>query len=797
MYYKLNTAWGNVVVKYIKIGTIQSLIAQADEENRPLYITAPIGWGKTAAVEYFYRRVSHITIDCASGEIEQKTAPNKIRPRVVIFDNVSYLQDEASKKYVLDMMKYSDKHIIFTSRAPRPGWLMSKTMDDNVILADHRDMRFSKEQVFKLLEEAGVHASEAEMLKVLEDSRSNPLVLWCIANYMKSTCAYTNEVNTFARITYHTYLDNELLGRLTKQEEEFLLSMCWYPSFTFDLARELNDGLDCRPVVDSIQKKNAYILTFSSVGVQLYDSFIDYLRHKRNILWSDEKHTDNLCRAAEHYRMHGNIRAALTCYQAANANDQIFALLENQAADNATIASVNELVDFYTALNPEEIKKSWPLISVMSMAESLNIKPSKSEWWFNYLKQYYENETDEDIKKQIYRRIVFLDLMLPHHGNQSIRERFYNVIDSYFPEPGIITHEYIDMMPTILHGAIDFCDASKNEDELFTMCERMVQSLKGRASIGILDILKAELAYEKDQLNDFEIHGLLDKGFVIADADGSFSGCFAAVGISVHLNLFRGNIQRSEELLDSIRTKAVDVKNDVLLNNIDALYSWVDQLHSNRESVIAWLETAPDEGVKFTFLQRSIMLCKVRAYIIIGRFDAALDLIERLLTLFEMYDRIYAYYETLIYKAIVYYRLKKPEYKSIIDRVVEKAFDLGFYHMIADHGSAVLPLLEKGKPNSVSKEYFEHLVKMVRQMAENFPNYLQTVDDLNDPLTKTERRVLHLLCEGLNAEEISEVMNITYSGIKFHNKNIYRKLGVTNRIEATRKAFMLGLNNVQ
>ena len=150
----------------------------------------------------------------------------------------------------------------------------------------------------------------------------------------------------------------------------------------------------------------------------------------------------------------------------------------------------------------------------------------------------------------------------------------------------------------------------------------------------------------------------------------------------------------------------------------------------------------------------------------------------------------------MVYKAIAYYRIKNPAYETVISEVLEKADDLGFYHIIADHGIAVLPLLEKGKPESVRKSFYDNLLKMTRQMAENFPNYLHTIEELEDPLTKTERRVLHLLCEGLNADEICTAMNITYSGIKFHNKNIYRKLGVTNRTEAVRKAMMLGLNDV-
>ena len=38
------------------------------------------------------------------------------------------------------------------------------------------------------------------------------------------------------------------------------------------------------------------------------------------------------------------------------------------------------------------------------------------------------------------------------------------------------------------------------------------------------------------------------------------------------------------------------------------------------------------------------------------------------------------------------------------------------------------------------------------------------------------------------------MLHISYSGLKFHKQNIYRKLGVSNRNEAQRKARNLGLN---
>ena len=76
-------------------------------------------------------------------------------------------------------------------------------------------------------------------------------------------------------------------------------------------------------------------------------------------------------------------------------------------------------------------------------------------------------------------------------------------------------------------------------------------------------------------------------------------------------------------------------------------------------------------------------------------------------------------------------------------------------------------------------------------MAKMYPDYMEPEFKLQEPLTKKEMEVLELMHSGKKSEEICEICNISYSGLKFHNRNIYRKLGVNNRQEAERKAVLL------
>ncbi|HJZ61112.1 MAG TPA: response regulator transcription factor [Miltoncostaeaceae bacterium] len=60
-------------------------------------------------------------------------------------------------------------------------------------------------------------------------------------------------------------------------------------------------------------------------------------------------------------------------------------------------------------------------------------------------------------------------------------------------------------------------------------------------------------------------------------------------------------------------------------------------------------------------------------------------------------------------------------------------------------------------------------------------------------LTERELSILRLVAEGLSNLEIANRLFVTEQTVKFHLSNIYRKLGVSNRTEATRFAYRNGL----
>ena len=61
------------------------------------------------------------------------------------------------------------------------------------------------------------------------------------------------------------------------------------------------------------------------------------------------------------------------------------------------------------------------------------------------------------------------------------------------------------------------------------------------------------------------------------------------------------------------------------------------------------------------------------------------------------------------------------------------------------------------------------------------------------PLSEREREVLTLIAAGRTNREIAASLYLSPHTVKEHASSLYRKLGVKNRAEATRRAERLGL----
>ena len=73
------------------------------------------------------------------------------------------------------------------------------------------------------------------------------------------------------------------------------------------------------------------------------------------------------------------------------------------------------------------------------------------------------------------------------------------------------------------------------------------------------------------------------------------------------------------------------------------------------------------------------------------------------------------------------------------------------------------------------------------------PPQPRPVREIAPTLTRREVEILRLVAEGHSNGELGRMLWVTEQTVKFHLSNIYRKLGVANRTEASRWAHLQGL----
>jgi DNA-binding CsgD family transcriptional regulator len=61
------------------------------------------------------------------------------------------------------------------------------------------------------------------------------------------------------------------------------------------------------------------------------------------------------------------------------------------------------------------------------------------------------------------------------------------------------------------------------------------------------------------------------------------------------------------------------------------------------------------------------------------------------------------------------------------------------------------------------------------------------------PLTARERDVLRLIAKGYQAPEVADVLGLSRHTVRGYVRDVYRKLGISSRAEATMEAVQRGL----
>jgi LuxR family maltose regulon positive regulatory protein len=194
-----------------------------------------------------------------------------------------------------------------------------------------------------------------------------------------------------------------------------------------------------------------------------------------------------------------------------------------------------------------------------------------------------------------------------------------------------------------------------------------------------------------------------------------------------------------------------------------------------------------DPGDDAEYLREYEHLTFARLLVATGRADEAIPLLERLAAAAESGHRTGSAIEALALGALAHHsRGNTTSFLSRLETALRRAAVERFVRVFLDSGPAMIPLLESAVRHDRAAPEATALLMSARTRS-------APAQALVDPLTAKELDVLRLLRTELTGPEIAAELIVSINTVRTHTKNIFTKLGVTNRRSAVRRADELGL----
>jgi len=178
-----------------------------------------------------------------------------------------------------------------------------------------------------------------------------------------------------------------------------------------------------------------------------------------------------------------------------------------------------------------------------------------------------------------------------------------------------------------------------------------------------------------------------------------------------------------------------------------------------------------------------------------GKVHQALDILAISRAEAQSQARLRSESEVLLLMARAYERLRrKQEAKEVLKEALTLAQTAGYQRLFLDEGAEMAALLK----GIVSEVRAPLQVAFLRTLLRGFTTVHPSPtpasgDDVLEPLSPQERRVLTLLVAGRTNPEIASELVVSLNTVKTQVKSIYRKLGIGSRHEASEVARRLGL----
>jgi LuxR family maltose regulon positive regulatory protein len=300
--------------------------------------------------------------------------------------------------------------------------------------------------------------------------------------------------------------------------------------------------------------------------------------------------------------------------------------------------------------------------------------------------------------------------------------------------------------------------------------------------LGLVESILGKIALERNELATAE--EFLQNGIALSRRGGFTDEVVTGLSYLARLHACQGQISKAFEAAEEVNT-IIQGYGVGRLSMLAAAHFANVQLYTGQ------VEAATQWAVEYQSVRAEVShdfaeLTLVHILLKTGDLENVPSMLDALLTQGQDQGHIRTCVEVMILMAL-FHRAKTdiPTAVDWLSQALELAAPEGFIRVFLDEGEALLDLLPKAR--QAAPELADRILSSIQAESGKSP-----LDQLPDPLTEQEQRILNLIAAGKTNQEIADELVISLGTAKWHVHNILQKLGVSNRSHAVARARELG-----
>ena len=344
--------------------------------------------------------------------------------------------------------------------------------------------------------------------------------------------------------------------------------------------------------------------------------------------------------------------------------------------------------------------------------------------------------------------------------------------------------------------------------ETIDLCEEQIQAASeiGQAQSPLIGFIMLVLGEVLAELNNLDkALDLALEGINITETSDNliFVGWGYFNLIRIHFS--QGNFAAVEEIIEKLEGLSQEsnvpswvmglmatwqVRTWLAQDNLDEPSQWAKERGLN-------IDFESPQSIEIDFFAMFDYIILARIWMAQGQLEKTIKLLGHLFVIAGNGGRTANMIEILMLQALAFQ--EQGDANQAFD-ALERSFALaepkGFIRIFVDEGPPMARLLYEALSNGNASDYVQRLLSAFPDednARSTSPQPASSTTDLIEPLSERELEILQLLAEGLSNQEIGSQLYLSLNTVKAHTRNIYGKLGVNSRTQASARARTLGI----